>query len=52
MQYPIAIHKNKTSCYGITTPDLPRCFSAGDTLEEAKKSELGCGFKPISFKVQ
>ncbi len=33
--YPIAIHKEKNSCYGVTVPDMPGCFSAGDTLEEA-----------------
>lgn len=31
MKYPIAIHKDKNSCYGVTIPDLPGCFSAGDT---------------------
>jgi predicted RNase H-like HicB family nuclease len=35
MRYPVVIHKDKTSDYGVTVPDLPGCFSAGDTLEEA-----------------
>ncbi|MDF1580597.1 MAG: type II toxin-antitoxin system HicB family antitoxin [Desulfuromonadales bacterium] len=35
MRYPIAIHKDETSDYGVTFPDLPGCFSAGDTIEEA-----------------
>jgi predicted RNase H-like HicB family nuclease len=35
MQYPIFIHKDKNSAYGVIVPDLPRCFSAGDTIEEA-----------------
>ena len=35
MRYPIVIHKDKKSGYGVTVPDLPGCFSAGDTLEEA-----------------
>jgi predicted RNase H-like HicB family nuclease len=35
MRYPIVIHKNLDSSYGVTAPDLPGCFSAGDTLEEA-----------------
>ena len=35
--YPIVIHKDPESCYGVTVPDLPGCFSAGDTLEDALK---------------
>lgn len=29
------IHKDEDSSYGVTVPDLPGCFSAGDTLDEA-----------------
>ncbi len=36
MLYPIAIETGDTEyAYGIVFPDLPGCFSAGDTLEEA-----------------
>ena len=35
MQYPIFIHKDADSDYGVTVPDLPGCFSAGSTIEEA-----------------
>ena len=35
MNYPIVIHKDKRSDYGVTVPDLPGCFSAGGTLDEA-----------------
>lgn len=35
MRYPIVIHKDEDSCFGVTVPDLPGCFSAGDTFEEA-----------------
>ncbi len=35
MKYPIAIHKDYDSCYGVTVPDIPGCFSAGETLDEA-----------------
>ena len=38
MRYPIVIHKDGESVYGVTVPDLPGCFSAGDTLEEAVES--------------
>ena len=35
MRYPIVIHKDPGSDYGVTVPDLPGCFSAGATLDEA-----------------
>ncbi|MEL7083867.1 MAG: type II toxin-antitoxin system HicB family antitoxin [Cyanobacteria bacterium J06597_1] len=35
MRYPIVIHKDSDSAYGVTVPDVPGCFSAGDTFEEA-----------------
>ena len=36
MRYPIAIEPGTSStAYGVVMPDLPGCFSAGDTLEEA-----------------
>ena len=38
MQYPVVIHKDVESIYGVTVPDLPGCFSAGETLEEAGES--------------
>ena len=38
MRFPIVIHKDEGSAYGVTVPDLPGCFSAGDTLEEAIES--------------
>ena len=28
------VHKDPDSCYGISFPDVPGCFSAGDTMEE------------------
>lgn len=33
--YPIIIHNDKDSDYGVTVPDLPGCFSAGTTPDEA-----------------
>jgi predicted RNase H-like HicB family nuclease len=35
MRYPVVIHKDKDSDYGVTAPDLPGCFSAGETVDEA-----------------
>lgn len=45
MQLPIAIHKDPDSVYGVTVPDVPGCFSFGETLDEAvvntKEAVLG-----------
>ncbi|MFZ5819663.1 MAG: type II toxin-antitoxin system HicB family antitoxin [Chloroflexota bacterium] len=35
MRYPVVIHKDPDSDYGVTVPALPGCFSAGKTLDEA-----------------
>ena len=35
MKFPIVIHKDAGSSYGVIVPDPPGCFSGGDTLEEA-----------------
>lgn len=35
MKFPVIVHKDPDSIYGVTVPDLPGCFSAGQTLEEA-----------------
>lgn len=35
MHYPVVIHKDPSSDYGVTVPDLPGCFSAGATVDEA-----------------
>ncbi|MDE0263272.1 MAG: type II toxin-antitoxin system HicB family antitoxin [Bryobacterales bacterium] len=39
MRYAVVIHKDVESAYGVAVPDLPDCFSAGDTLAEAVGSE-------------
>ena len=38
MRYPVVIHKDRKSDFGVTVPDLPGCFSAGDTMEDALTS--------------
>ncbi|MGB3225584.1 MAG: type II toxin-antitoxin system HicB family antitoxin [Desulforhopalus sp.] len=38
MKYPVAIHKDQDSCCGVTVPDVPGCYSAGETLDEAIKN--------------
>ena len=35
MRFPIVIHKDRNSAYGVTVTDLPSCFSASDTLDNA-----------------
>ncbi len=35
MNFPVVIHKDKTSDYGVTVPDLPGCISAGATVDKA-----------------
>ncbi len=36
MRYPIAIEPgNAKTAWGVAVPDLPGCYSAGDTLDEA-----------------
>jgi predicted RNase H-like HicB family nuclease len=37
MKYPILIEPgNEKTAYGVIVPDLPGCFSAGDSLKEAR----------------
>ncbi len=38
MRYPVYIEKEEQSDYGVTVPDIPGCFSAGSTVEEAFKN--------------
>jgi predicted RNase H-like HicB family nuclease len=36
MRYPALIEEGtETAAFGVVVPDLPGCFSAGDTLDEA-----------------
>ncbi len=35
MKYPVIIHKDEDTGYGVTIPDIPGCFACGDTQEEA-----------------
>ncbi len=35
MRLAIVIHNDEGSSYGVTVPDLPGCFSGGESLEEA-----------------
>ena len=35
MNYTVVIHHEDGTAYGVTVPDIPGCFSAGDTVSEA-----------------
>lgn len=35
MKFPVVLHKDADSDYGVTVPDVPGCFSAGTTVSEA-----------------
>jgi len=35
MLYPVVVHHEEGSSYGVTVPDVPGCFSAGDTYQDA-----------------
>jgi hypothetical protein len=47
----VVIHKDKKSDYGVTVPDLPGCFSAGDTwaLVSVDLSKLASKAKRINI---
>ncbi len=38
MRFPVVLHSDDGVRYGVTVPDLPGCFSAGDTFDEALES--------------
>jgi predicted RNase H-like HicB family nuclease len=36
LKYPVAIEPgDETTAFGVVVPDLPGCFSAGDTIDDA-----------------
>lgn len=35
MKFPVVLHKDADSEYGVTVPDVPGCFSAGSTVSQA-----------------
>ncbi|MGE0356876.1 MAG: type II toxin-antitoxin system HicB family antitoxin [Burkholderiales bacterium] len=38
MLFPVVVHKQPRSAYGVTIPDLPGCVTAGDTLDQALRN--------------
>jgi len=50
MLYPVVVHKDPDSDYGVSVPDLPGCISAGTTLNgalEAAKDAIECHIEGI-----
>jgi antitoxin HicB len=39
--YIALIHKDADSCYGVSFPDVPGVFTAGDTIDEAMQQAAG-----------
>ncbi|MBA2651180.1 MAG: type II toxin-antitoxin system HicB family antitoxin [Tatlockia sp.] len=35
MRYPVVIHKDKDSDFGVMVPDIAGCYSAGNTYDDA-----------------
>lgn len=40
MKFTVVLHTDDGQRYGVTVPDLPGCFSCGDTLDDALESVL------------
>ncbi len=45
MRFPVALHTDNGKNYGVTVPDIPGCFSAGasedEALDNAREAILG-----------
>lgn len=39
--YPVILHTDDGVCCGVTVPDLPGCFTSGETLKEALSNVQG-----------
>ena len=38
--YIALIHNDSDSCYGVSFPDVPGVFTAGDTIDEAMRNAV------------
>ncbi len=38
MLFPVVVHKDPGSTFGVTIPDISGCFTGGDTLDEALRN--------------
>lgn len=48
MRYPIVLHTDDGVRYGVTVPDLPGCFSGGDSFDDA----LECASEAIDLHLE
>lgn len=40
MRYPVVIHKDNDSDFGVMVPDIPGCYSAGSTYDESLNNAI------------
>ena len=40
MRFPVVLHTDDGTRFGVTVPDLPGCFSSGDSFDDALTSVL------------
>lgn len=40
MRFPVVLHTDDGVRFGVTVPDLPGCFSAGDDFDDALSGAL------------
>ena len=40
MRYPVVIHKDHDSDFGVIVPDVPGCYSSGDSYDEALSNAI------------
>lgn len=52
MLFPIAIHRDIDSIYGVTVPDIEGCFSYGETIEEAVNNTREIIFSHIELLLE
>lgn len=52
MKFPIIIHKDENSCFGVTIPDIPGCFSAGDSVEEAIENTKDAVYSHVGYLLE
>lgn len=52
MEFPIAIHKDEGSVYGVTVPDVPGAFSWGETIDHAIKNTQEAIYAHVEFLIE
>lgn len=52
MKYPVVLHTDNGKTYGVTVPDVPGCFSSGDSMDEAMDNAKEAIFGHIEILVE